>query len=377
MSETRHESPYTFNEWAGNAMPGDEELKNSDQYPQNIDEEVENKSEELDAEDIELSEEKDCLEIKLSRRNRIFYDALKKHKYWKGSILAVERDIGVDQASIYLFLNLKVSPIYLRRKGKQKIKYEPRYKQKCKWLARELDMPVEKLFPLNLYRHLLKPEHFKRMGQEKDDKLYEEQTELVETRYNKRLVDAIVDYMKKKYPNRKKYKRYLPIKDFCDEKEVNLNYAHIRKLISFSYSPFAKNREAKTGTRIKYTEFAENVCAVLKALPQDLFPEKLYKAELKRKKDEDTVFTGDYLEEFFSGTKEQDIFKEVSDKQLSEKLLSALNLRQRSIIEMRHGVGENRVHSLEEVGQKLNLTRERVRQIEDKANRKMKRVILK
>jgi RNA polymerase primary sigma factor len=39
---------------------------------------------------------------------------------------------------------------------------------------------------------------------------------------------------------------------------------------------------------------------------------------------------------------------------------------------LRFGIGEKRDHTLEEVGQDFNVTRERIRQIEEKALRKLK-----
>jgi len=55
-----------------------------------------------------------------------------------------------------------------------------------------------------------------------------------------------------------------------------------------------------------------------------------------------------------------------------QKVLWTLNERERKIVRMRFGIGEKHDHTLEEVGQDFNLTRERVRQIEEKALGKLK-----
>jgi len=55
-----------------------------------------------------------------------------------------------------------------------------------------------------------------------------------------------------------------------------------------------------------------------------------------------------------------------------EEVLSTLNKREREIIEMRYGLVDGVEHTLEEVGASFNITRERVRQIETKALRKLR-----
>jgi RNA polymerase primary sigma factor len=55
-----------------------------------------------------------------------------------------------------------------------------------------------------------------------------------------------------------------------------------------------------------------------------------------------------------------------------QKVLSTLNKREEKILRMRFGIGEKHDHTLEEVGQDFNITRERIRQIEEKALRKLK-----
>jgi RNA polymerase primary sigma factor len=55
-----------------------------------------------------------------------------------------------------------------------------------------------------------------------------------------------------------------------------------------------------------------------------------------------------------------------------QTVLSTLNQREEKIVRMRFGIGEKRDLTLEEVGQNFELTRERIRQIEDKALGKLK-----
>ena len=54
------------------------------------------------------------------------------------------------------------------------------------------------------------------------------------------------------------------------------------------------------------------------------------------------------------------------------RILSSLTPREERVLRMRFGIGMNTDHTLEEVGQQFNVTRERIRQIEAKALRKLK-----
>jgi len=59
-------------------------------------------------------------------------------------------------------------------------------------------------------------------------------------------------------------------------------------------------------------------------------------------------------------------------KEQTKKILSTLTAREEKIVSMRFGIDEKADHTLEEVGQDYNLTRERIRQIEEKALRKLR-----
>ncbi len=54
------------------------------------------------------------------------------------------------------------------------------------------------------------------------------------------------------------------------------------------------------------------------------------------------------------------------------KALTQLTTRERQVIELRFGLADDHDHTLEEVGKKLRVTRERVRQIEERAIRKLR-----
>ena len=53
-------------------------------------------------------------------------------------------------------------------------------------------------------------------------------------------------------------------------------------------------------------------------------------------------------------------------------MLATLTPREERVLRMRFGIGMNTDHTLEEVGQQFSATRERIRQIEAKALRKLK-----
>lgn len=62
----------------------------------------------------------------------------------------------------------------------------------------------------------------------------------------------------------------------------------------------------------------------------------------------------------------------VTQKDLVDQLLSVLEPKERTVVELRMGLNEAGAHTLEQVGQQFHVTRERIRQIEVKAFRKMR-----
>ncbi len=59
-------------------------------------------------------------------------------------------------------------------------------------------------------------------------------------------------------------------------------------------------------------------------------------------------------------------------KEQTQKVLKTLSPREEMVLKMRFGVGDGSEHTLEEVGQSFAVTRERIRQIESKALRKLR-----
>ena len=80
---------------------------------------------------------------------------------------------------------------------------------------------------------------------------------------------------------------------------------------------------------------------------------------------------GDFIEDENVLTPDEAATNEMLKKEL-ETALSTLAERERRVIELRFGLKDGQQRTLEEVGQQFNVTRERIRQIEAKALRKLK-----
>ena len=63
-------------------------------------------------------------------------------------------------------------------------------------------------------------------------------------------------------------------------------------------------------------------------------------------------------------------------KEQVQSILGSLSKREREVLEMRSGLTDGQARTLEEVAQALGVTRERVRQIETKALRKLRHRLL-
>ncbi|MCA8960596.1 MAG: sigma-70 family RNA polymerase sigma factor [Planctomycetes bacterium] len=90
-------------------------------------------------------------------------------------------------------------------------------------------------------------------------------------------------------------------------------------------------------------------------------------------KDDDSSF-GDFIQD----EKEDSPDEEITADALRERLrstLDSLSLREREVIKMRFGIDRDTTYTLEELGKKFKVTRERIRQIEIRALKKLKHPI--
>jgi RNA polymerase primary sigma factor len=87
--------------------------------------------------------------------------------------------------------------------------------------------------------------------------------------------------------------------------------------------------------------------------------------------DEEDTHLGDLIEDK-SAIQPIDAMIQSNLRETTTRVLASLTPREERIVRMRFGLGMNSDHTLEQVGQQFSVTRERIRQIEAKAIRKLK-----
>ncbi|MCC8400211.1 MAG: RNA polymerase sigma factor RpoD [Rickettsia endosymbiont of Platyusa sonomae] len=87
--------------------------------------------------------------------------------------------------------------------------------------------------------------------------------------------------------------------------------------------------------------------------------------------DDDGSYLGDFIEDP-NAILPLDAAIQSNLREVTTRVLATLTPREERVLRMRFGIGMNTDHTLEEVGQQFNVTRERIRQIESKALRKLK-----
>ena len=87
--------------------------------------------------------------------------------------------------------------------------------------------------------------------------------------------------------------------------------------------------------------------------------------------EEDDSHLGDFIKDESSMSPEEYATNEILKEEIKSVLMT-LQVREQEVLELRFGLVDGTCHTLEEVGKKFNVTRERIRQIEDKALRKLR-----
>ena len=173
---------------------------------------------------------------------------------------------------------------------------------------------------------------------------------------------------------------YKSISQFA--KDLGYEPGRLQGLVSMRQSPINKSGE--------FSEMAKRVMEVLGAAPSDLWTTEQLNMNLDKNSSEwaittkflldtnsmQSVLGGNILQlegtvyEDIETPEESQIKKELKERM--EHTLDSLPLRKAKILRMRFGIDSGKEHTLEEVAKKYGLTRERVRQIEAKALRKLR-----
>lgn len=85
----------------------------------------------------------------------------------------------------------------------------------------------------------------------------------------------------------------------------------------------------------------------------------------------DDIYLEDTLAQQEDFSMEEEIFNEMGRKQVRD-MVNQLEEREKEILKLRYGLDGYEIHTLEEIGNTLNITRERVRQIEKKTLQKLR-----
>lgn len=88
--------------------------------------------------------------------------------------------------------------------------------------------------------------------------------------------------------------------------------------------------------------------------------------------DEEDSVLGDFIEDEETASPEESATSQLLREHVKE-MLDVLSEREQKILRMRFGLDDGKSHTLEEVGQEFNVTRERIRQIEAKALTKLRK----
>jgi len=155
-------------------------------------------------------------------------------------------------------------------------------------------------------------------------------------------------------------------------------FARAAGLSTVGVNELVAMRSAPIGEKGEFIETAKIIMEVLGACPTDLWTEEQLNMSLKRNTSERSYGKDDlalYMNNKYEMLLDFDINKDIQEKQthdIVEDYLDSLTPRESKVLRLIYGIDTHKEHTLEEVGKMFNLTRERVRQIQSEALRKMR-----
>lgn len=140
-----------------------------------------------------------------------------------------------------------------------------------------------------------------------------------------------------------------------------------------------RRASAELTEELNRTPTAEEVAVVLEIAPKKLRIVKkaiaLYNATPQSDQDESGLSLGDIIPDERVRGPEEELIDNDNLKHVS-RLLDEMNSREATILRMRFGLDDSEPRTLKEIGESLGLTRERVRQIEGEALKKLNRSLI-
>jgi len=162
-----------------------------------------------------------------------------------------------------------------------------------------------------------------------------------------------------------------PLPMYKIAEEIDVSVCHLMGLKALQRSPWSiRSRE-------NYSKSAIRIAANFNLPPEVLFPEEIYRIKWPSKLEK--AFPAERIACLVQSDEQRrralpphEEMENKEKKELLDSMLKTLTPREEMVLRKRFGLGDEEFHTLEEVGQDFKVNRERIRQIEAKALRKLR-----